>query len=141
MFSFYNIFFCIQKAFMFHFLAAAFVFHNHMRLLFSRAFFWNSFFIIFITFRWWIFWHFYICKQISLKKGIRRHKKFQVNFIMICLIHKNLALLKITIILKCFLRTITELHLKKLFFFFAKHSNGKPKAWRRKHNYRFRKSF
>ena len=44
---------------------------------------------------------------------------FQVNFIMICLIQKILALLKITIILKWFLRTITELHLKKTNYFFS----------------------
>ena len=41
----------------------------------------------------------------------------QVNFIMICIIHKILLLLKITRILKRFLRTIIDFYFLKRFFF------------------------
>ena len=54
----------------------------------------------------------------------------QVNFIMIYIIHKISELLKITRILKRFLRTfILE---KKEFIFFTRHTDEKFKAWKDK---------
>ena len=54
----------------------------------------------------------------------------QVNFIMIYIIHKISELLKITRILKCFLRTfILE---KKEFIFFTRYTDEKFKDWKDK---------
>ena len=43
-----------------------------------------------------------------IKKILEGIKMLQVNFITICIIHKILVLLKITRILKPFLRSITD---------------------------------
>ena len=48
-----------------------------------------------------------------LKKLFEDIKDIKVNFIMICLIHKILVLLKITRILKHFLRSIIEFYFSK----------------------------
>ena len=53
----------------------------------------------------------------------------QVNFIMICIIHKSLVLLKITGILKLFLRNIINFYIfEKEFFFSATYNDGKSKS-------------
>ena len=45
----------------------------------------------------------------------------QINFIMICMIHKILVLLKITRILKFFLRRIIGFYFLRRNFFFSQH--------------------
>ena len=53
----------------------------------------------------------------------------QANFIMICIIYKNLVLLKITRILKRFLRSIIDIYsLKNNYFFFTIYSDVKFKS-------------
>ena len=60
----------------------------------------------------------------------------EVNFLMICIIHKFIVLLKITRILKYFLRTIIDFYFLKNNNFFFKYNDGTPKSWRIKHNQR-----
>ena len=55
----------------------------------------------------------------------------QVNFIMTDIIRKILVLLKITIILKHFLRSIIDSYFLKNNYFFTKYNDGKSKAWKR----------
>ena len=45
----------------------------------------------------------------------------QLNFIIICISHKVSILLKITRILKLFLRSIIDFYLKKRMIFFSQH--------------------
>ena len=52
----------------------------------------------------------------------------QVNFIMTDIIRKILVLLKITIILKHFLRSIIDSYFLKNNYFFTKYNDGKSKA-------------
>ena len=53
------------------------------------------------------------------KKLLEDIKMLQVNLIIIYIIHKLSVLLKITRILKCFLRTIRDIYfLKKQYFFY-----------------------
>ena len=56
-----------------------------------------------------------------LKKLFEDIKDIKFNFIMICLIHKILVLLKITRILKHFLRSIIEFYFLKDNYFFSQH--------------------
>ena len=55
----------------------------------------------------------------------------QVNFIMIYMIHKISVLYKITRILKCLLRSVTDFYFFKQVIFFATHNNEMFKAWKR----------
>ena len=58
----------------------------------------------------------------------------QVNFIMIYIIHKISVLLKITRILKRFLRSIVDFYIKKKkLILFTTYNDGNSKAWRKKH--------
>ena len=53
-----------------------------------------------------------------MKKLLEDIKKMQVNFIMIYIIHKILVLIKMTRILKCFLRSIIDFYSKNMNRFF-----------------------
>ena len=52
----------------------------------------------------------------------------QVNFIMICLIHKILVLLKITRILKRFLKNIIDFYFFKTSNFLLTYDDGKSES-------------
>ena len=115
-FSFYNIFFYTRQPFVSHFLLNFYIVHNHIvaflffffskTLISFTSFFLKSFFIILIIFSWWIFRYFYICKTYFIKNFLEGIKILQLDFIVISIIHKILLLLKITIILKSFWRSI-----------------------------------
>ena len=64
---------------------------------------------------------------------------FKVNFTMISIIHKMLVLLKITRILKDFLKSIIDFYFFKINFF-TTCNDGKSKSCGRKHNQRCKKS-
>ena len=122
--SFYNIFFYTQQPFVSHFLLNFCIIHDHIvaffiffffskTLISFTSFFWKSFFIILITFSWWIFRYFYICKTYFIKKLLEGIKIQQLDFIVISIIHKILLLLKITITLKSFWRSIINFYFLK----------------------------
>ena len=58
-----------------------------------------------------------------MKKLLEDIKMLQVNFSMIYIIHKILVLLKITRILKRFLRSIIDFFLKKKLIFFTTYND------------------
>ena len=62
------------------------------------------------------------------KKRLGEIKILLVNFIMINIIHKILVLLKITRILKRFLRSVIDFHFLKNNFLFTIYNDGKSKS-------------
>ena len=143
-FSMFSVFFFYtQRGFVSYLLVDICIIHNHIVAFFSfsslemlwyylsQAFF-QSFFIILIIFSWWIFRHFCKCKKIYTNKLFGEIKLLHVNFIMIYIIHKISVLLKITRILKYFLRSKIDFYfLKKKINFFTRYNDEKVKAWRR----------
>ena len=62
------------------------------------------------------------------KKRLGEIKILLVDFIMINIIHKILVLLKITRILKRFLRSVIDFYFLKNNFFFTIYNDGKSKS-------------
>ena len=59
--------------------------------------------------------------KIFVKKLLDDIKMQQVNFIMICINQKILVLLKITVTLKRFLRSVTDFYFLKTNYFCSQH--------------------
>ena len=121
-FSFCNIFFYTKQAFVFHLLVVFCIVHDHIvpfisfsfseRLWYlSRVFLWSFFIVLIIIFNLCIFRQFHKCKKKTIKKILEDIKIQQVSFIMIYIIHKISVLLKITRILKRFLRDIIDFYI------------------------------
>ena len=145
-FSLYSTSFCFSFSGRFLYLSwpccRFFPFYSLERLYMFYEIFWWSFFLILIIFSWWIFRHFYIhgkkfikklIKIIFLKKYLEMLQEFyallNLNFIMICIIHKISVLFKITWIilkikfLKCFFKQYNIHLFKTNNYFFSQHND------------------
>ena len=116
---FFNSFFNTQQAFAFH-LLVDFLHRLRRYWCFFLFFFFRktdqfyklSFlvFLYYLTNIYWIFKQFYITNK-NYKKTLEDIKMLQVNFIMVCTIHKILVLLEITRTLKCFWSSVIDFYL------------------------------
>ena len=118
LFSFYIFFYTLTfYAFVFYLLRFFCIFHDHIVAFFffsslERIWYLCCLFIILIAFSWWTLDIVTYTKNL-IKKLLEGIKMLKVNFVMTWIIYKVLMLLKITRILKCFLRSIIDFYLKK----------------------------